>query len=40
MRVTVHVLVALGPRLLGLQVRDEIWTETARAMVALAELPL
>ena len=38
-RVTVQVLEELGPRLVGLQTREETSTAT-RLIVALAELPL
>ena len=37
-RVTVHVLEAFGPRLVGLQTSDETSTDATRLMVALAEL--
>jgi hypothetical protein len=40
-KVTVQVLEALGPRLLGTQARDETSTEAATKLtLALAELPL
>jgi hypothetical protein len=39
-RVTVHVLEALGPRLVGLQASEETRLGATRLMVALAELPL
>ena len=40
-RVTVQVLEALGPRLLGVQANDETSTEAAtRLTLVLAELPL
>jgi len=39
-RVTVQVVAALGPRLLGLQAKEETRTEAARMTLALAELPL
>ena len=40
LRVTVQVLEALGPRLLGLQVSDETKTDATRLTVAFAELLL
>jgi hypothetical protein len=41
LRVTVQVLAALGPRLVGLQASEESSTGAAtRLIVALAELPL
>jgi hypothetical protein len=39
-RVTVQVLEALGPRLVGLQTSEETSTGATRLMLALAELPL
>jgi hypothetical protein len=39
-RVSVHVLTALWPRLVGLQVRAEIWSPVDRVMVAVWELVL
>jgi hypothetical protein len=39
-RVTVHVLEAFGPRLVGLQASEETSTGATRVMVALAELLL
>ena len=39
-RVTVQVLEAFGPRLVGLQANDETSTDAARVTAALAELPL
>jgi hypothetical protein len=39
-KLTVHVLEALGPRLLGVQASDDTSTGATRLMVALAELPL
>jgi hypothetical protein len=39
-KVTVHVLEALGPRLLGVQANDDTSTGATRLTVALAELPL
>ena len=39
-RVTVQVLEALAPRLVGLQASEETCTGAMRLMVALAELPL
>lgn len=39
-KVTVQVLEAFGPRLMGLQASEEIRTEAARLTVALAELLL
>jgi hypothetical protein len=39
-RVTVHELEALGPRLAGLQTSEETSAGATRVMVALAELPL
>jgi hypothetical protein len=38
--VTVHVLEELGPRLVGLQVKEETSTVTTRPIVAFAELLL
>ena len=38
--VTVHVLEALGPRVVGLHARDEISTGATRLIVAFAELLL
>ena len=38
--VTVQALVALGPRLVGLQASDETRTGASRLTVAFAELPL
>ena len=39
-RVTVQVLEAFGPRVLGLQISEETSTGAARVMVALAEVLL
>ena len=39
-RVTVQVLEAFGPRLVGLQTSEETSTEAVRVMVALADVPL
>ena len=39
-KVTVQVLEALGPRLLGVQAREDTNTGATSAMLALAELPL
>ena len=39
-KVTVQVLEALGPKLVGLQAREETETEATSQMLALAELPL
>jgi hypothetical protein len=39
-RLTVQVLDAFGPRLVGLQVSEEISTGAPRLMVVFAELPL
>jgi hypothetical protein len=39
-KVTVQLLEALGPRLLGAQPRDDTSTGATRLTVALAELPL
>ena len=39
-RVTVHVLEALGPRLVGLQASEDTRTGATRLTVVLAELPL
>jgi len=39
-RVTVQILVALGPRLVGLQASNETSTGATRLMVAFAEVPL
>ena len=38
--VTVHVLAELGPRLVGLQAREETTAEATRVTVVLEELPL
>jgi len=38
--VTVQVLEALGPRLVGLQTSEETCTDVTRVMIALAELLL
>jgi hypothetical protein len=38
--VTVHVLTELGPRLVGLQAREETTAEATRVTVVLEELPL
>ena len=38
--VTVHVLEAFWPRLVGLHASEETFTGATRVMVALAELPL
>jgi hypothetical protein len=40
LRVTVQVLEAFGPRLVGLHASEETTTDGDRVMVALAELPL
>jgi len=39
-KVTVQVVEALGPTLLGLQASEETSTEAARLTLVLAELPL
>ena len=39
-KVTMQVLEALGPRLLGVQAREDTNTGATSAMLALAELPL
>ena len=39
-KVTVQVLEALGPRLVGAQAREETRTAAERVMLVLAELPL
>jgi hypothetical protein len=39
-RVTVQVLEALGPRLLGVQAREDTATGATRLTLALAEVPL
>ena len=39
-KVTVQVLAALGPRLLGVQATEDTNTGATSAMLALAELPL
>jgi hypothetical protein len=39
-KVTVQVLEALGPRLLGVQASEDTSTGATRLMLALAELPL
>jgi hypothetical protein len=39
-RVTVQVLVALGPRVVGEQASEETRIEAERVMLVLAELPL
>ena len=39
-RVTVQVLAAFGPRVLGVQAREDTNTGATSAMLALAELPL
>jgi len=39
-KVTVQVLKAFGPRLVGLQTSDETSTDAVRVMVALADVPL
>jgi len=39
-KVTVQVVEALGPTLLGLQASEETSTEAARLTLALAKLPL
>ena len=39
-KVTVQVLEACGPRVVGLQTSEETSTDAVRLMVALAELPL
>jgi len=38
-RVTMQVLELLGPRLVGLQTREETRTDATMLMVALAEVP-